>query len=189
MLARRVQASPRDSETWGEIWSLEHERLYRHAFALLRDRSTAEEVVQETFVQAFKRVHLWKPERSSFRLWLHAIINHTAMDLTRRRARERHIINETAKQTGVEEAVQSVKDSESFERLEYYEAIRSLLSRLPDERQRHALILRHVVGLTIGEIAELLDLSPETVSAWMSRAMRMYREELEAIEFRSNGPA
>jgi len=56
-------------------------RVYRHAYHLLAERGAAEDVVQETFLNVWRRAHTYDPRRGTVREWLLASVHHRAIDL------------------------------------------------------------------------------------------------------------
>ena len=125
-----------------------HQRfLMKVVLRMTRDLDAAEDVVQESFIKAYRRLHLFEG-RASFRSWLYQIALNTARNRFRKHARE--VMNGDQ----LEMAVDGRLDETLMER-----DVRSTLLRevekLPD-RQKQALSLRVFEDLSFKEIAEIM---------------------------------
>ncbi len=157
---------------------LAFERLYRdnerRVFALcLRltcDAALAEELTQEVFVRAWRKLSSFRGE-SAFSSWLYPITVNAA--LTERRARRRRdarfVVTEDPAQ--LERAPRAPQPEAGFD-------LEKALATLPPGA-RAVFVLHDVEGRTHEEIAGLLDLAPGTSKAQLHRARRLLREVLE----------
>jgi RNA polymerase sigma-70 factor (ECF subfamily) len=151
------------------------ERFYREAlpsiygYFLYRcggSVAVAEDLTQETFLAAVSQLkHGQRVESPS--AWIHAIARHKLIDHYRRKARAK-AANPHA------EAVAPMED-------ESQAATVAALTRVP-AAQRAALVLRHVDGFTVPEVADLLGRSVEAVESLLARGRvslrRAYLEEM-----------
>jgi RNA polymerase sigma factor (sigma-70 family) len=151
------------------------ERLYgrhaedvrRYARMVLRNRSDADDVVQQTFLNALRALRAGvRPERP--RQWLIAIA-HNECRMHFRRASRRPL------EVDLEHAAEAVAGEEGSASAE---AVREALGHLAPN-QRTALVLRELEGRTYDEIAETLGLSGAAVETLLFRARRALREQLE----------
>jgi RNA polymerase sigma factor (sigma-70 family) len=150
----------------------EHPRLVRAVELLLGDRAVAEEVAQEALLRAASR---WERVRNleSPGGWTHRVaINLATSQLRRRqverRARARLATAEVAHAPETEDAL----------------LVRAALARLTPA-QRRVLVLRHVLGWTAGDIAELDGGSADAVRQQLHRARTALREHL-VLDFHVN---
>jgi len=164
-----------------------YDRYDRVAFALayrvLDDAATAEEVVQDAFLLAWRRAPSFDVARGgSLRAWLLTIVHHRAIDARRRLGRHR----ETFGLEAVEEtlAVPGVWD-EVVRRLERDE-IRAAVGALP-ENQRHAIELAYFDGLTHREIAERTGLPLGTVKSRLRLGLEKLHGALSAARAQRGG--
>jgi len=144
--------------------------LRRYARALLRDRSSADDLVQDCLERAIGR---WSQRRDGeVRSWLFAILHNLAVDRFRQRAtRGVHVpIDETNENQFGEAAAQ---DS----RLMYQDVLKKL-ARLPDD-QRAVLLLVAVEDLSYAEAAKVLDVPIGTVMSRLARARERLQREIE----------
>jgi RNA polymerase sigma factor (sigma-70 family) len=146
--------------------------LTRRAHAITRNRSDAEDVVQETAVRAWDA-------RSRFRAgsdpvpWLNAIVTRVAIDFARRERRRRTPLN----------AELSTRERSAEDRLvqaEAFGALTSAAARLALE-QRRVLLLHDLVGLTSREIAHLDKVPCSTVRTRLRRARLSVRIQLQGV--------
>jgi RNA polymerase sigma-70 factor (ECF subfamily) len=148
-----------------------HERfLMKVVVRMTRDLNVAEDVVQDSFIKAYKRLHLFEG-RSTFRSWLYQIALNTARNRFRKSSRE---------SIGTDHMEMAV-DGEIEQHMNTLD-VRSLLQkeieRLPD-RQRTALNLRIFEDLSFKEIAEIMDCPYDTAKANYRHALLKLKERLE----------
>jgi RNA polymerase sigma-70 factor, ECF subfamily len=145
---------------------------YNLARWLVGNQHDAEDVVQESFIKAFRAVDRIRGEDS--RAWLLAIVRNTALNYMQRHKPKAEIawdeqVREPADQTAGPET--HLLQEERRER------VRSAIERLPMEF-REALILRELEGLPYKEIAWVLKVPMGTVMSRLSRARHLLMQEL-----------
>lgn len=158
---------------------LAFERLYRDnerkVFALcLRltsDAALAEELTQEVFVRAWRKLGTFRGE-SAFSSWLYPMTVNTALSERRSRRRRDARIVATEDPAQLERAPRSPRPETGFD-------IEKALEALPPGA-RAVFVLHDVEGRTHQEIADLLNLAPGTSKAQLHRARRLLREVLES---------
>jgi RNA polymerase sigma-70 factor (ECF subfamily) len=158
-----------------------HDRfLYRVARSILLDDYEAEDVVQETFIKAFKRLMDFRGE-ASLSTWLTRIALNEALARKRRR---RNTVELGALQDRTNAQIEPspmIAPTQDPEVTAAQHQIRKLLERaidgLPDSL-RTVFVMRDVEELSTAEAARLLGLSEPTVKTRLHRARRMLREIL-----------
>lgn len=148
-------------------------RAYRHASRVLGNPSEAEDVAQEAMLRLWRAASDWRPDgRAAPGTWLHRVVANLCVDRLRRAGR----------MTGLEpdaEIPDGQPDGEArLMQADRMAALDAALATLP-ERQRQAVVLRHIEGLSNPEIAEILGLSVEAVESLGSRGKRGLRAALE----------
>lgn len=142
--------------------------LLRYLERMLRDRSSAEELVQEVFLRVHHARDRYRPE-ARFSTWLYRIATNLALnELRRPRRRDPHAsvddedagISLVAPSSPVDDIVHARRVSEEVE---------AALAELPD-KQRMALWLAAVEGHSYAEIAQALDVTEKAVKALVHRA-------------------
>jgi RNA polymerase sigma factor (sigma-70 family) len=146
--------------------------LRRYARALVRNRATADDLVQDCLERA---VSCWQQRRDGdVRAWLFAILHNLAVDQFRKTtARGRHVpIDETNEDNFGEAAAQE-------HRLMYQDALNKL-ARLPEE-QRAVLLLVGVEDLSYADAAKVLNVPIGTVMSRLSRARERLQQEIGGV--------
>jgi RNA polymerase sigma-70 factor (ECF subfamily) len=156
--------------------------VFRLAFRMTGNEFDAEDVVQETFLRAFKQLDSYE-SRSSFGTWLYRIAANYSLDLIRSKKRQaaRHV----AETEEHEDVLDSVKTNEpGQDRMYYSSQVKVRLDaalQLLTEQERTAFQLRHFEGKSIEEIGEILDLGVSATKNSIFRAVRKVREALEPV--------
>ena len=152
--------------------------LYRHAWRLTHDRRAAEDVTQEAFVTAWRRLpSLARPE--AFRSWLYQIATRRSIDVVRARRPERPL-----DPTGTVGPTAALASSEpgpaaTAEHREQLQDLAAALQELP-LGQRAAWSMREIDGLSYDEIATALLLPVSTVRGRIARARHDLAERMSA---------
>jgi len=143
-------------------------RLRRYAIALLRDRPSADDLVQDVVVRALGRLHLWR-EGTNMRTWLFTIMHNLHANDRRRAARatDDFPLDEAALSQGAPGAQESALELSQ---------LASAIAGLP-ESQRQILLLVGMEGFSYADAAQALDVPVGTVMSRLSRA----REDLRRL--------
>lgn len=175
-LIRETLAGHHDS--YGELVNRYSERLYNAMLHVIGSHDEAEEVVQESFVQAFVKLDSFQGN-SQFFTWLYRIaFNNT---LSRHRRRRPDVSLEMNREGGgIEPEDRSDAPDESVLRAERADLIQKALLMLTDEH-RIILVLREMQDLSYEEIAETLEINIGTVRSRLSRARVQLKAVLEEM--------
>jgi RNA polymerase sigma-70 factor (ECF subfamily) len=147
-----------------------NQRLFRAARSIVRDDDEAEDVMQEAYVQAFRKLDQFEG-RAKFSTWLTRIVVNEALA----RVRKRRPHSEREGDTVVSH-VRSPEDDVSNRELG--RVLEPLVDALP-EQFRSVFVLRAVEGLDVADVAESLGLPEETVRTRFFRARRMLQLQIE----------
>jgi RNA polymerase sigma-70 factor (ECF subfamily) len=177
-----VQARKGSEAAYRELLSRYERPVFSLIFRMVRDRETAEDLAQETFIKVLNNLDRYSPE-FKFSSWLFKIANNLTIDHLRRRRVDTISIEgapdavtaESAKATSI--AVVSADESplEELESRELGTAIERAIGKLRPE-YRACIMLRHVEDKSYEEIAEIVKLPLGTVKTYIHRA----RHELRA---------
>jgi RNA polymerase sigma-70 factor (ECF subfamily) len=156
---------------------LAFERLYRDnerkvfalCFRLSSDPALAEELTQEVFVRAWRKLASFRGE-SAFSSWLYPLTVNVALSERRSRRRRDARIVATEDPASLEKAPRSPAPEKGFD-------LEKAIAALP-KGARAVFVLHDVEGRTHEEIAALLKLAPGTSKAQLFRARRLLREAL-----------
>ena len=155
--------------------------VFRLAFRMTGNVPDAEDVVQETFLKAHRSLGGFD-ERARFGTWIYRIAVNAAIDLMRRRGR-RTAARRTSEDDGP--MVETIASTDPLpDRLAMSGQIERnvvvAMSRL-SERERAAFVLRHIEGMPIERIAEVLKIGPNAVKQTVFRAVQKLRRELAPL--------
>jgi RNA polymerase sigma-70 factor (ECF subfamily) len=153
--------------------------VFRVAYRLTGNEPDAEDVVQETFLRAYRRLDLFE-DRSQFGSWLYRIAANCAYDVLRGRQR-RDKRFEHADDDESADQDRHPSDDPSPERLVFGSEVRrrleTVLKRL-SATERSAFVLRHFEGCSIEEIGRALDLDKSATKHSVFRAVQKLRRAL-----------
>jgi RNA polymerase sigma-70 factor (ECF subfamily) len=175
------RARRRETDAFREIMRRHNRRLYRVARAILKDESEAEDVVQETYVRAFKAIGAFRGE-ASLATWLTRITLNEAYGCLRRR-RANVEIEALDREPYSAEIVMFRANGRNAdpEKAAAQAQIRSLLESAIDtlpEHFRMVFVMRDIEEFGVEDTARLLELRPETVKTRLHRARRLLRNTL-----------
>lgn len=155
------RAAEGDLEAMEKIYSEHRTMAYAVGMAVCGNGSDADDVVQETFLRAFRTLGQWRGE-SPFRSWLYAVALRTAQNWMSRFVRRRPL---PAAAAGARvTAPEELRDDE-------HARVLAAVRELP-EQQRLTLLLKHLRGLSVREIAELQGCAEGTVKANLHHAVQ-----------------
>lgn len=158
--------------------------LYSLVFHLLKDADEAEDVVEETFWQAWRKASSYEPSRGAVSTWLLTIGRRRALDRLRAKGRRREESMTDVRELA--DVASPMSDpSQSVESSERRAQVLTALSGLPDE-QREVLELGYFRGLSQTEIADLTGQPLGTVKTRMRLALQKLREPLAMYRERAD---
>jgi RNA polymerase sigma-70 factor (ECF subfamily) len=150
--------------------------VFAQAFRLLGEQAEAEDVTQEALIRLWRIAPEWDADRAKVTTWLYRVTANLCVDRLRKRGRMEPGLDEVSEPTdptpGAEMQVQHASRMK---------ALRAALCDLP-ERQRDAVILRHLEELSNPEIAARLDVSVEAVESLVSRGKRALKTRLQGLK-------
>jgi RNA polymerase sigma-70 factor (ECF subfamily) len=156
-----------DLRAFDELFERWSGRLLRYLDRILRDTAAAEELVQEVFLRVHRARERYQPD-ARFSTWLYRIATNLALnELRRPRRRDPHESVDDEAGPVLAAATPAPDDVAHARRVG--EDVEGALAELP-ERQRAALWLAAVDGLSYAEVAEALEVSEKAVKALVHRA-------------------
>jgi RNA polymerase sigma-70 factor (ECF subfamily) len=140
-------------------------RLVSFAARMLGDRAEAEDVAQEAMLRLWRIAADWRPGEAQVSTWLYRVAANLCTDRLRRSRRSRPLdaAPEPPDPAPGAEAGMIAADRAT--------ALEAALARLP-ARQRQAVVLRHLDGLSNPEIAAVMDIGVEAVESLIARGKR-----------------
>lgn len=163
---------------FGQLVKTYQRRLYTTLYHLTRDHEESEDVVQETFVQAYTKLDTFQG-RSSFYTWIYRIaFNQLAS--RRRRRRPQTSVDQAREDLGQEPVDSGETPLQEIERQERAVLVHQALNLIADD-YRSILILREMDGMDYDSIADVLDLPIGTVRSRLHRARLQLKKQLEVL--------
>jgi RNA polymerase sigma-70 factor (ECF subfamily) len=147
------------------------EAAHRLAMWLTRDREEAQDLVQETFVQALQSFHRFVPGTNA-RAWVLTIMRHTRSNRLRRIGHEPRTVDDDA-------LMERLPESEATPQHVTDEEVLAALARLPTDYQE-VVLLADVEDLSYKEIATMVQVPLGTVMSRLHRARRLLRTALSS---------
>jgi RNA polymerase sigma-70 factor (ECF subfamily) len=164
-----------------EAWLREHgDYLFRYALIRLRDRTAAEDVVQEAFLAALKGREEFRGQ-ASVKTWLVGILKHKIMDHFRKGSREIPVSSLTSPEDSAEEFFDrngrwkeqpshwGNDPKETLEKKEFWNTFEACMTALPGHLSQ-AFALREIEELESEEICNLLKISSTNLNVMLFRA-------------------
>jgi RNA polymerase sigma-70 factor (ECF subfamily) len=153
--------------------------VLRTALRLLGRLDAAQDAAQETFLRLFK--HLGRVDESrGLGPWLYRVVVNVCRDLARSTASRRWLaLDEAQERTATVGGSVSNAMEETLAREQQVRLVQAALSALP-ERERAALVLRDLEGLTSPEVARILGSSEGTVRSQVASARLKIKRFMEA---------
>lgn len=172
-------AAKGDLEAFNQLILTHQNMVYHHAYSLLGDAASAEDITQDSFVKAFQALNSFRG--GSFRSWLLRIVTNCAYDILRRSQRHpsQPLFPEDENGEELESAPwladpnASVQDA--VEQAELSEEIRGLMEKLP-EAYRNVLTLVDIYQFDYLEAAHTLRVPIGTVKSRLARARQQMKE-------------
>lgn len=143
-------------------------RVLAHATRLLGDRVEAEDVAQEAMLRLWRVAPRWRAGEAQIGTWLYRVTANLCTDRLRRRARRGDMALDALAEEPTDPAPVAPARMQQTERAR---ALQVALDALP-LRQRQAVALRHLEGLGLSEIAEIMDISAEAAESLVARGKR-----------------
>lgn len=139
-------------------------RIHGYAARLLGDRAEAEDVAQEAMLRLWRIAPDWRQGEARVTTWLYRVVTNLCTDRLRRR-RPQGLDEVPEPEDGAPGAAARMIEADRIAALD------RALAQLPD-RQRQAVVLRHLEGLTNPEIALAMDIGVEAVESLVARGKR-----------------
>ena len=168
-LIRRAQEG--EPVVVGALYERYQRSIFRYLYYRVGDQQTAEDLTSEVFLRMVEKLSNYNDQNLSFQAWLFQIARNLSIDHYRK--------------MGVQQNVQLVDDfpEQGNEPLELIaqeltiEKLRHALVKLP-ENQRDVIVMRFIAGLPIGEVAETLHKTEDSIKGLQRRALLALRDIL-----------
>tara|TARA_Y100001956_G_C4102352_1_gene178272 strand:+ start:293 stop:895 length:603 start_codon:yes stop_codon:yes gene_type:complete len=168
-----------DNTAFNKLVKLWYTRIYNYSFKFLGEHDTAMEVTQKTFISLHQHLEKLKEARF-FKAWVYQIATNYCKEEVRKQKRKWVLPFVSFKKQVDDEIFTDVKTSEKgpehlIEEAEINKLIIKALKKLPEE-QRTVVIMKEYECLKFKEIAEILQLSENTVKSRMYYGLKHLKE-------------
>lgn len=176
-----LPAEGSDSDSFRALVEEHSPMVFRLAHRMTGNVSDAEDVVQETFLKAHRSLGGFH-ERARFGTWIYRIAVNAAIDVIRRRGRltaARRISDDDPPVVETIASTNPLPDRLAMSG-QIQRDVAAALSQL-SPRERAAFVLRHMEGMPIEGIAQVLKIGPNAVKQTVFRAVQKLRRELAPL--------
>ena len=167
-----VQARAGDLAAWGTLVKRHQQAVYNVCYRLLNNRHDAEDMVQESFIRAWRKLAMFD-EKRPFAPWMKRVAANVCFN---------HLKSQAADEVPLDEERDAApaleQPGQAQARRESAETVRSAIATLPAP-YRIALELRHFQELSYDEMAATLNLPKNTVRSHLHRARKLLAERLK----------
>lgn len=170
-----------DESAFRELYENNYNRIYRLAYRYSKSQQDAEDIMQDTFVKAFKGIKKFDFSISTnFSAWIYQIGVHCSIDYLRKR--KRRIADQTHSLTDIfsEPEAQDSSPEKAAIANQTISQVKNALDIL-SPKQRIIFDLRHLQHKPLKEISERLQCNKSTVLKQLQRAVSKLRNQLEPL--------
>lgn len=172
-LVRQAQGGSSDAFT--ELYGLTYNHIYNYAVRYMKDEHVAQDVVQETYITAFKNLKAIK-DPSLFVAWLNQINFHTCFDMSKKLNNSYGYVNpeqlELYKDDNIDHNPEDI-----YEKQDEISELNKAIDSLPFQ-EKQVIVLRYFNDLKLEEIAKALSISRSTVKRYLQSARDRLRGEI-----------
>ena len=170
-----------DESALRELYETNYERIYRLALRYSKSQQDAEDIMQETFIKAFKSIKKFDFNiSSSFSAWIYQIGIHCSIDHLRKRKRRKTEQTDSLTDIYREPEAAGISPEKSTIANQAISQMNDALDVLTP-KQRMIFDLRHLQHKALKEISDRLQCSQSTVKTQLQRAVTKLRNQLEPL--------
>jgi len=159
-----------DPFAFTEIVKDHYASLFAHALRKMGDQRSAEDVVQDSLLRAYKGLHSFSGDYN-LNAWLHRIVNNVCADEGSRRQRDARL---AARFRSYADVAAPPADDDIVD-IQAVAMVRAAVAELPDA-YREALVLRDLMDMEYADVAEHIGISEQNARARVSRARAALRK-------------
>jgi RNA polymerase sigma-70 factor, ECF subfamily len=180
--AAAARAKAGDADAFRVLVERHSRPMFRLAFRMTGNEQDAEDIVQDTFLRAYRRIEKFD-ERASFGTWLYRITVNCSLDLMR--ARKRRSEQSGPANPEMDDLIQSLPSCGATpDRMAMSGQARQRIAEAMEElsaSERTAFVLRHFEGMCIDEVSRVLGCRPGAARHCVFRAVQKLRRALEPL--------
>jgi RNA polymerase sigma-70 factor (ECF subfamily) len=170
-----------DESAFRELYETNYERIYHLACRYVKSQPDAEDILQETFIKAFKAIQKFDFNISSnFSAWIYQICVRCSYDYHRKRKKRKSDQTASLSDMYTEPQAQNSSPENLTISNQTMQQVKNALNVL-SPKQRIIFDLRHLQHNALKEIADRMQISPSTVKKQLERAVSKLRIQLEPL--------
>jgi len=157
--------------------------LFRLAFRMTGNQQDAEDVVQESFLRAYRQLGNFD-ERASFGTWMYRIASNCSLDWVRARKRRNDRMAPVDDENMEDPMAKLPSEDPTPERLALSSEVREKVAEAMEDlspTERTAFVLRHFEGMRMEEVSRVLECQPGAAKHSVFRAVQKLRRALEPL--------
>jgi RNA polymerase sigma-70 factor (ECF subfamily) len=167
----------KDVSAFEQLYDRHSRAIYSLVLRILQQAGTAEEVVQDVFLQLWRNAAQYDVSRGPFVSWLFTLARNRALDALRLKSeRQRRREDQTEELPPI---ISVPQYEQQFDEMRRAEKVRTLMASLTPQ-QKKAIELAYFEGLSHSEIAAALKEPLGTVKSWIRNGLLRLKEELQA---------
>jgi RNA polymerase sigma-70 factor (ECF subfamily) len=171
--ARTVElAKTGNNEAFDRLDSQHRNEIYGYLVGLVGNEAEAQDLTQETLAKAWKKLPTLR-NVTQFRTWLYTIARNTAYDHLRQRRDRLKVAWQSWESLDADDLASQLPDPQEY--MVEVEFLKLALAEIP-EKYRDCLLLQIVGGFSQREVAEIVGITKESVSTYISTARKLLRE-------------
>src|SRR5579883_857792 len=178
-----AKARSGDADAYRVLVERHSRSLFRLAFRMTGNEQDAEDVVQESFLRAYRQLAKFD-DRASFGTWLYRIASNCSLDLVRARKRRSEHLAPAETESNEDPIAALPSGAPSPERTALSTEVRERVAAAMQDlsaAERTAFVLRHFEGMCIEEVSRVLDCKPGAAKHSVFRAVQKLRRALEPL--------
>jgi RNA polymerase sigma-70 factor, ECF subfamily len=169
-----------DTAAYNTLVQRYQRQVYNLAYRMLNSAEDASDIVQDTYVRAYSALSSFRQD-ASFLTWLYKIASNLCIDLLRSRRSKSALSLDFELEEGREPSTDKYHGpEETAVRGAVGDVVQRAVMNVP-EKYRVVILMRHLRGMSVDEIAQELSLPSGTVKTHLFRAREMLRERLRPV--------
>jgi RNA polymerase sigma-70 factor (ECF subfamily) len=167
------RAMARDQAAFAELYDLYLDRVYRYVYYRTANRTDAEDLTEQVFLQAWAAIERFRWQGKPFLAWLYVVAHNLVVDW-RRRATPSHSLDDDDNPIDLE----CTSATQAMSQWIDADLLAKAIKRLTPEQQQ-VITLKFLDGFDTARIAQIMDKREGTIRALQLRALQSLRRELE----------
>lgn len=174
-----------EEEAYLRVYNLYAKTIFRLCYGILQNREDAEEVLQDTFDYAFRKLHRFDKRKASFKTWLYRIAISRCRNKRRRKLLNTTSLSQLFSGESVDRSTPDPSEVVAFNEVQsvIWKALNYLSPKL-----KETAVLRYYEGLTYREISDVLSIPQKTAESRMRLAHQALKQYLKPILERTDEP-